>query len=432
MADHYIAATGSNTSPYSSWATAANSATTAVGDALAAMVAGDRLFIDKTFVQSSAVALTHTFPGTDVSPNIIQSVTNTGNPVTAADIAAGATITTTGTSAQTWNGAISVFGLTLNIGTGGSPSNLTTNSVAGSQYWDTCAFRHKSTAGTSSWSPSTAAGSRCEVVNTPVEFNGAASCNIGGSSNGFFIWRNTPNALQGATISSTLLNGASKIVLDGMDFTALGAGRSLYGTGLALIITAKNCKFGASTVFPVPTARGCWFDGVGVDIAGNTVSQVRRRYEGSLTGDGANYNTASDGTTPHSWLVATTANCSLLFPFECTEIVQWVLPGTYSASTITFTCGAAGLTNADVWCEAEYLASASSTLGTTVSSGVANLLTAGTPLNAGGSWLVGGFANKYIIAIPPFTQALAGWVRFKIKIARPGTSFYIDPKVTVA
>lgn len=55
-------------------------------------------------------------------------------------------------------------------------------------------------------------------------------------------------------------------------------------------------------------------------------------------------------------------------------------------------------------------------------------------LTAGSTWVspLGGSPNNYVLNIPSFIVAIAGYVRFIVKVAKASTTLYIDPKVVVA
>jgi hypothetical protein len=45
---------------------------------------------------------------------------------------------------------------------------------------------------------------------------------------------------------------------------------------------------------------------------------------------------------------------------------------------------------------------------------------------------VGGLGNNYSLDIPSFTTSVAGYIRFKVKMAIPNIAINVDPAVTVA
>jgi hypothetical protein len=441
MANRFISASGSNTSPFDTWAKAATSTTTALADCIAQMTTGDSLWIDKTFVLSNASSQTMTFPGTDPLPNFIYSATNTGSAPVAADIAAGATITTTGSSSQTWNGAFYIYGVTVNVASGAAGSiGFTAGSVVGSQYWDNCSVHMKSTSGSSTINVATySGGNKVTFNNTPMEFNTATSA-LNTASAGLFIWQNTPNALIAGTIPTALVNASGRYIFDGNDMSAITSGSKFINPGanpFGISMLVRNCKIsGSGAVFQTlatGATRGFFVDAVACDSSGSTAAQVRRRYEGNLDVSTTVYNNASDGTTAHSWTVVTTANCTRAFPFDCFEIDHWAAAGTYASSFVYLTSADATLTNADVWVDVEYLGSGASPVASVVTSAPATVITTGSSLAASSpAWAHGSLGHDYQIAIPSFTTALAGYVRIRIKVAKASLTLNIDPAITIA
>lgn len=435
MANRFVSAGGSNTSPFDTWAKAANSATTGLTDAIAQMSAGDSLWCDKTTTISNTTTQTMTLPGTDTTPCYIYSATNTGAAPVAADIAAGFTVTTTTTGGQTWNGAFYMYGVTVNAGSGANSTNFIAANAAGGQYWDNCSVHLKGTTGSSQLNVAAlAAGTVVTFNNTPLEFNTATS-SITSAAGGLFIWQNTPSALISGTIPSALFTTAMRIIIDGCDLSSIVSGSSKFvnpASNLGYTLIVRNCKLATGTaMFQTPSNRGGLVDYIASDNGATTASQGRRRYAGSLDVSTSVSNNATDGTTAYSWTVVTTANCSRALPFECFEIDKWVAAGTYASSLVFLTSATASLTNADVWVEVEYLGSGATPVGSQVTSAPATMATAGSTLS-GGSWTTGGLGNNYQIAIPSFTTALAGYVRVKIKVAKPSLTVNIDPAVTIA
>ena len=69
---------------------------------------------------------------------------------------------------------------------------------------------------------------------------------------------------------------------------------------------------------------------------------------------------ASDGTTPISWKIVTTANCNYSMPFECPPIAIWNdTTGSAVTATVEGIWGGGAVPNDDeVWLEVEYLGDA--------------------------------------------------------------------------
>lgn len=114
MTVRYIASTGSNTSPYDTWAKAATDPATVI----ALMGAGDISYIkNETF--TIAVDTTYTFAGTLANPCMLISTSDTvNNPPTS--VATGASIDGSATAGVdiTVNGKVYIYGVTFKAGTG--------------------------------------------------------------------------------------------------------------------------------------------------------------------------------------------------------------------------------------------------------------------------------------------------------------------------
>lgn len=77
MTDYYVAATGSNTAPYDTWAKAATSATTV----FALVQGGDRVWVDQAFQQTGMAGTQTIGDGTaSTTPVLIAAVDRTGDP----------------------------------------------------------------------------------------------------------------------------------------------------------------------------------------------------------------------------------------------------------------------------------------------------------------------------------------------------------------
>jgi len=165
-------------------------------------------------------------------------------------------------------------------------------------------------------------------------------------------------------------------------------------------------------------------------------------YQGTLTASASVYNGATDGVNPISWQVVTNANCNPQAPFECFDIVQWAAAGTYAASKIIATSATAGLLTNDIWCNVQYLGSASQPLGkpaTTFGAGSGTTTLPQIPqgttpgaITTGATWATGGLGTNYSIAIPSFTTSLAGFVRVRVYVGKPSLTINIDPKAVIA
>lgn len=432
MANWYVNSAAAGTNAGTSWVNACTTIATVLGKAVAA---GDSFFIANTHNESTAGSLTWTWPGTAALPNYIYSTDTTNTPPTAADILAGAKATGTGTTVLAWKGYTYCYGLTLNIGTGATnPQFLAQNGVS---VFDTCAINTVSTnaataiviGGPNSLSANVGSST---FLNTTISFASTGQLIQVVQAN--FTWKNTAGAITGSTFPTALFqNCLGSVILDGVDLSALGSGKTILGSGNTVVnVQIINGKLGASVVIAsTPTTPNIMADLVISDSAATGYRQERYRYQGTLTTSTTVYNNATDGVTPISWAVTSTANANRQSPFECFQIAQWAAAGTYAATLVQITSATAALTNADVWVEAEYLGNASFPIASIASSGPATQLTTGSSL-AAGSWAVGGLGHNYQLALPSFATALAGYVRFTVKVAKASLTVNIDPDVAVA
>ncbi|RUX95816.1 hypothetical protein [Mesorhizobium sp. M7D.F.Ca.US.004.01.2.1] len=172
-------------------------------------------------------------------------------------------------------------------------------------------------------------------------------------------------------------------------------------------------------------------DAMRVGSTGVNYNQYRGRYTGSLVEETTIVHTggASNGTTPISWKIVTTANATWHFPFEAPPIAIWN-DTTGSAVTATVECRAAAIPNDDeLWLEVEYLGDASSPQASFVSDVKATLLTAAAAqASSSESW--GGSTASFKLDVT-FTPQQKGWVLARVKAGKASSTFYVDPKVTL-
>lgn len=434
MATWYVNSAAAGTGAGTSW----TNACTTLAAAITLSAAGDDFNVLSTHSESQASALTLSFKGTNASPNRIFSCGNTNSPATASDLLAGATVTTTGANAISFNGSFYCYGVTFNNGTGTVAVTVVVGNTAGEQIFDTCTIAVKVTTATCTIQfGGSIVQNYFTLINTKLNFDSGVSSSVV-IGVGCFRWKNTSSAVGGSqTNLSSLFTAlgtarAAIMILDGIDLTGVASGKNIVAA-MTFPVAAQiiNCRITSGALFATPTVTGASVDAVITDSGATGYIQSRYTYQGTLTTSTTVYNNATDGVTPISWQVVTTANAKRQSPFECFDIVQWVAAGTYAASTIQVTSATASLLNSDIWVETQYLGNASFPIASGVSSGPATQLTTGSSL-AAGTWAAGGLGNNYKLAIPSFTTALAGFVRFRVKVAKASLTINIDPAVTVA
>lgn len=439
MANVYVDSNAAGAGTGADWA----NAYTTLGAATAAKAAGDVFFVAHNHAESAAAAKNINFPGTAASPNYCYCVTSAGSvPPVAADLRTTATITTTGANAINLGGYVYCYGVTFSAGSGASNASIQFCNTLGSElmWFQSCGFVLGGT-GTSSRLNQNSASGQVTFSNTTATFNSTSQAFAATGGGGPFIWLNTPSALGGATIPTTLFNISSAgnwvILLDGVDLSAMGSGKTLFPAITTAVgrHRAINCKLGASSTFTTtPSAPGAISDLILCDSGDTNYRQERYTYAGTLTTettyvrDGG----ASDGTTPISWKVVTTANAEAAIPFECFPIAVWnETVGSSVTATIEIE-SATTLTDKDVWAEFSYLGTSGYPLASGATTGVATPLSTATNLPSSSvTWNGGlGSAVKQYLQVS-FTPQEKGDIRAVVKVAKASQTLYIDPKITL-
>lgn len=441
MATIHLNTTGSNTSPYDTWAKAATTWATAV----TGMVAGDVLAVDSAYT-TLAAGINLTFPGTPANPNIILS----GTP-----------------------GVTS--GLTAIVQGAICGSSTTTHVVSGSFIAKGVIFR------------STSASSH--------------DANFGTSSGNTIVLDNCTTEMTGAGGSSTYVLGAtgsgvgSHLILRNHGFK-LGSAAQYFNINMQVDVDGGSLLAGGTSptnmFYPGASARTCQFTVQGLDLtnasaginicnapyAGATVCTFRdiktpASWSGALVGtlkagnrfemwNGGNGNTnysmkildytftANENTSIYvtgttvaaqamSIKVDTTANCSRAAPAQMALLPVLVdqSSGTYTVTAEIARDGSStAYLDSEVWLEVEYLGTTTSTLGV-MADDACDIL---TQVNSGGTaqttsttpWTGLGGTNITQKCVVTITPKKPGYILPRICFAKPSSTFYVDPGVTVA
>lgn len=196
-----------------------------------------------------------------------------------------------------------------------------------------------------------------------------------------------------------------------------------------------NCKLNASvTVAATPARPSHRMEIINCDSGAVNYRNEIYDYAGTLTTETTIVLTggASDGTTPISWKVITTANAKFDKPFECFPIILWNdTTGASKTLTIQGIWGGGAVPNDDeIWVEVEYLGASGNPGSSFVSDAKATVLTTGAGQDAGsGTW--GGSTTKFALAVT-FTPQMKGPIVARVKCAKASSTFYIDPRATLS
>ena len=445
MAILYVWSGAAGTASGANWANAKLTLTAA----FTTEVAGDTLFVAHDHAESTAAAITLTSSGTFALPTKVICVNRAGSvPPVSADRRTTATVTTTGASNIIIGGGPAHYdGIIFNCGTGaGVPLLIVSNVNSSWCRFDNCSLRLNVTSTTSVISLNGQSGvgsnSMVELNNTTVSF---ANVSQTVAMAQVVKWRDTPSAVLG-TIPTVLLSlivptAGRGLWLEciGVDFSALGSGKTiLAGSSTHQGGTCRfiDCKLDAAvTKASVPIGPGtAKIDFIRCGAAAVNYAFHHQGYTGALTEETTIVRTggASDGATPLSWGVVTTANCTYSLPYECPPIAVW---NDTTGSAVTATVegiwgGGAVPLNSECLLEVTYLGDASSPMGSFVHDGPVDLLTTATnQTSSSETW--GGSTTAFKMSVT-FTPQQKGWIYARVKCAKASSTFYIDPLVKLS
>jgi hypothetical protein len=437
MASYYVYSGAGGSNNGSSWANAFTTLTTAY----ATEVAGDTLYVAHDHSESTGSAVTLTSSGTITVPTKVICVNRAGSvPPVSADRRATAQVATTGNFGISFVGSAHYDGIMFVAGNSTGIANLTLSVATAFTRFDNCSMRLGGTSNSSRINiGQSTGGAYVEFNNTTVSF---ASVNQNITVGAAFKWRNTPSAVLGS-VPNTLISNASgwggEVECIGVDFSALGSGKTIASPSNAASVGLKyrfvDCKLGASVTKATnpPGAGAAEVDFIRAASSGVNYTVSSYRTAGTLTEETTIVRAggASDGTTPISWKVVTTADCHYSVPFQCPPIAIWNdTTGSAVTATVEGIWGGGAVPNDDdVWLDVDYLGDASSPQGSFVNDGKADLLaTAAAQTSSSETW--GGSTTKFKLAVT-FTPQQKGWLYARVKCAKASSTFYIDPLVTL-
>lgn len=402
--------------------------------------AGNTIYVENSHAETQSTAVTWAGASTLASGQRIVCHNGGAYPPAAANVSTGATVTCSGVA------AISVTGLNLYIEgvTFTTTANGGTQSCGSTQSSFTklknCNFVFSGAAAASNsvrFGGASGLGGRVVMENCTFTFNHASQ--FVGFNNGRVDWYNTASALGGATFPTSFMAlvsiGGMELNAWGIDLSALGAGKTIFTpTTIPGNFTFSNCKLGGSvTKFATPTAAASRVNFINCNSADVNYDTSVGDYTGTLTTETTVVLTggASDGTTPISWKVITTANSKFVQPFECPPIAIWnTTVGAAVTATIQGIWGGGAVPNDDeIWVEYEYLGTSGFPQSNLISDAKATVLTTASGQAAGtGTW--GGSTTKFALACT-FTPREVGLIIARVKCAKVSSTFYIDPKITL-
>jgi hypothetical protein len=431
---------------FSSWAAPHARHNNATASTWAA--AGDTFYFgdDHAEIIQPVTATNLMMPGTNASPCFAYSIDHTASlPPGSGNLLAGASIATQGATSLALNdfgtSCCYYYGVTFTAGSGNNSATLELG-FAGVASWtklDTCKLVNGGTASGGRIVFGSAQTGAIELVNTTLQFGNTGQV-LRATPLTRCVWRNTPSAIAGATIPTNLFDGvlsSGVMILEGVDLSALGsntivpAGTSAGSNAMFQFI---DCKLGSGAVIAATPVNinGPLVDAISCDSGATNYVQRRYWYQGTLQEETTIVRTggASDGTTPISWKIVTTANSKWTLPFESFPISIWNSNTSVTITVYGIWGGGAVPNTDDIWFEVAYLGSSGSPQASFANTTKSNNLASGSPLSSDNShWGGSTTAFKMSVTIAP---QLAGYLRVTVKAAKATSTFYIDPLVALS
>lgn len=405
--------------------------------------AGNKFFIANNHAETQATSLTLPNIGVSGNPAFFYCVNRAGSvPPVSADLRSDQTTVTTPACAQVTltAGNLQLFsnatpstywyGVVFTTGTGAGHVTINNGFL---NIFENCSFR-KLTTGADAAAINLGGG--VILNNTTLQF-GSTGDNM--RFNGF--WKNTPTAIIGSAFPTTLIINTSGYTLFGVDLSALGSGSTIMqSNGVGNLI---NCKLGASVTtgqtpgYTVP--YGVAPRVICCDSGATSYRTEQYLFEGTQTIETTIIRTggATDGTTPISWKIVSTASSKWVDPYISLPITIWN-DSTSAITTLTIygtTTGGGVSNNDDIWVEVEYLGSASTPQGSFITTTKADNLAASTTTNNSSdasTWGGGGAGNGFKMVVPSFTPGMKGPLNITIKVAKASSTYYIDPRPSIS
>lgn len=441
MANVYVRSGAAGAGTGADWA----NAYTTLAAALTAKAAGDDFWVSEDHAETQASALTATSKGTAANPCKIYCVDHSGSvPPVAADLRTTATITTTGNNSITLNGFAFVYGIAFIAGSGAT-GTASINLSSGSNFdWrmELCSLIISTTG----------ASSRIQINGgfSSATFNLLLrNCTItfGATGQGFLNQGGrlemNGGSVSGEIIPTTIFSGSdlvpSAYKLSGVDLSAIGSGKNICSVAASIMVDLIliDCKLGASVSIStgsVVASGGSRVRVVNCDSANTSYRYFKQTYQGTITHEATIVRTggATDGTTPISRKMVTTANSKIYSPLESDYVTFWNESLSAVTVLVPVITDNVTLTDAECWVEVEELGTSGYSLGVTVSDRCTTILT--TPANqttdSSSTWTTTGLTTpvKQLLSVT-FTPASKGPVRARVMLAKPSTTVYFDPLI---
>lgn len=449
MADRYLRSTdGNNADDGSSWDLAK---ATLVGIG-AIDTTGDLIRTSQAnaSVESTGGAVTVLLAGTLAYPTKLVCVDDSTGA-----LANTASVTTTGASSLTLSGVgLYCYGHNFSVGSAANQASFTYADDGACAVFESCSFTLNNSAAASaiylgsgvannntkitlkdSWFKFGATGQKINLVNCNAEI-------IGG---GLLSGGSTPTTLFTSYSSNAVA------LVSGMDLSNAAAGLIIVSGSVACLgrFIFRNIKLPASwsgrLVDTAPAVPGFRAELHNYSVGTTEYQLWTEDYAGTIKSETTVVRSsgATDGITPYSWKLTASANAKYpLLPLVTPEISPIWNENTGTAVTVAveiLSDSVTALNEEDVWLEVQYLGASGSLLSSFVHDGPADFFDTNAFGNAdaqdssAASWTTTGLTNpnKQKLSVT-FTPQNAGFIQAKVFLAKPSSTVYVDPKLTVS
>lgn len=418
---------------------------------------GDTIYVSKTHNELNANAsfnnTLYALPTAGTATTFLLCVDDTGQLTSGLTLATGAVISVGGSfnNLQMSGTCIYAYGIQF-INACTSSGEIQIPAVGQGAFWfDTCPMKLSNSGNAGSrieWGSNGSGPSVSKLILNNVTVSFAATSQFIRLQPGEIVWKNTPSALQGAAVPGTLFdlnNGvnAGLVKIEGVDLSTLGANGffSTLGGVASTRIQFKNCKISASSTFGTTSSlefNGPTIDWINCSASGTNYTLHSSRPNGTLDHELTKVMTggATDGTTPISWKMVTNANVQYPFALETLEFVAWNdNSGGSKTATVEFLLDSlTALNNDDIWMELQYLSDSGDPMAGFANDTKSNVLAsnAAQPTSTQ-AWTTTGITNvmKQKLQVS-FTPQQKGPVRAVIKLSKPSTTVYVNPRMSIA
>ena len=427
---------GSNTAPYETWDKAATTFLVAVDHASA----GDDIIIGHDHTEDPGVSTTYTFPGTIAAPNRVISATSTaGGSVVTYNKADNIQVdNNAGTRDFTFQGVVHLWGVSFRC----SDDIFSNTANTFITFYDSIIELSGALA---KWTIGSSSGrNTLRLIDTDVNWSGGGATSYWSfASIGTFEWHGGTYLHSGTQPTSLFNDGTEQFLIDisGVDFAALTSAFFDVSDTVHTVASLHHCLLNSGVALTTGTINnhgtrilmsGC------DDTTGNALYRMEYvDFWGSTVHDDDIFRTtggASDGTTPISWKMVSTANAvEFSEPTKSPSIYAWV--DSTGSQTFTVQClwdSVTDIQDDEIWLEIEFLEASADTDSAFADDRMADITAtpADQTTNATAWTETLTNDNEFALAVT-VTVNRVGPVVARVCLAKPSTTVYVDPKIEI-